>query len=62
MIFTEWQNFKVPDVDVIKAELKTPVIIVSKNLFDPERMEAKGIEYYAVGRGLSAVWNAYEAG
>ena len=53
VICTEWQNFKAPDFEVIKAELKTPVIIDGRNLFDPERMQAKGVEYYAIGRGLS---------
>lgn len=57
VICTEWQNFKAPDFDVIKAELKTPVVIDGRNLFDPERMKAKGIEYYAIGRGLSVVIN-----
>jgi len=53
VICTEWQNFKAPDFDLIKAELKQPVIIDGRNLFDPERVKAKGIEYYGIGRGLS---------
>ena len=38
-----------------EAALKTPVIIEGRNLFEPERMKAKGIEYYAIWRGLSVV-------
>jgi len=53
VICTEWQNFKAPDFDLIKAELKQPVIIDGRNLFDPERVKAKGVEYYGIGRGLS---------
>jgi len=53
VICTEWQNFKAPDFDLIKTELKQPVIVDGRNLFDPVRVKAKGIEYYAIGRGLS---------
>jgi len=53
VICTEWQNFKAPDFDLIKAELKQPVIVDGRNLFDPVRVKAKRIEYYAIGRGLS---------
>ena len=53
VICTEWQNFKAPDFDLIKAELNQPVIVDGRNLFDPARVKAKGIEYYGIGRGLS---------
>jgi len=53
VICTEWQNFKAPDFDLIKTELKQPVIVDGRNLFDPARVKAKGIEYYGIGRGLS---------
>lgn len=53
VICTEWQSFKAPDFDLIKMELNQPVIVDGRNLFDPERVKAKGIEYYAIGRGLS---------
>ncbi len=53
VICTEWQNFRAPDFDEIKAELKNPVIFDGRNLFEPARMEARGFDYYAIGRGLS---------
>ena len=53
VICTEWQNFRAPDFDQIKAELKTPVIFDGRNLFEPARMAARGFDYYAIGRGLS---------
>ncbi|GAB3108940.1 UDP-glucose/GDP-mannose dehydrogenase family protein [Aestuariicella hydrocarbonica] len=53
VICTEWQNFKAPDFDAIKAALKQPVIFDGRNLFDPERMRAKGFAYYGIGRGES---------
>jgi len=53
VICTEWQSFKAPDFELIKAELKQPVIFDGRSLFDPERVKAKGGEYYGIGRGLS---------
>ncbi|MDP1788242.1 MULTISPECIES: UDP-glucose/GDP-mannose dehydrogenase family protein [Pseudomonadota] len=51
IIVTEWQQFRVPDIDLIKAELKNPVIFDGRNLFSPESMRRKGITYYSIGRG-----------
>ncbi|HPE59660.1 MAG TPA: UDP-glucose/GDP-mannose dehydrogenase family protein [Thiolinea sp.] len=51
-IVTEWQQFRSPDFDRIKATLHHPVIVDGRNLYDPEQVAAKGIHYYAIGRGL----------
>ncbi|AHG18284.1 UDP-glucose 6-dehydrogenase [Chania multitudinisentens RB-25] len=53
VICTEWQNFRAPDFDVMKKVLKQPVIFDGRNLFDPERMQARGFTYYGIGRGAS---------
>ncbi|MBS0425523.1 MAG: UDP-glucose/GDP-mannose dehydrogenase family protein [Proteobacteria bacterium] len=50
IIVTEWQQFRAPDFDLIKAELTHPVIFDGRNLFNPERMAHKGITYYSIGR------------
>ena len=60
IICTEWQNFRGPDFEVIKEELNQSVIIDGRNLFDPVRMHAQGIAYYAVGRGLSVAGKGTE--
>ena len=52
VICTEWQNFRAPDFDVIKSELKQPVIFDGRNLYDPERLENRGFTYYAITRRL----------
>ena len=51
VIVTEWQEFRSPDIDKIKATLKDPVIVDGRNLYDPENMKEKGFSYYAIGRG-----------
>lgn len=53
VICTEWPNFRAPDFDMIKQQLAYPLIVDGRNLFDPEIMTSRGIEYYAIGRGLS---------
>jgi UDPglucose 6-dehydrogenase len=55
IICTEWQQFKAPDFDFLKQQLKTPVIFDGRNLFDPERLKQKGFSYYAIGRGQSVL-------
>ncbi len=51
-IVTEWQEFRSPNFDNIKAKLNDPVIVDGRNLYDPDYMESIGISYYAIGRGL----------
>jgi UDPglucose 6-dehydrogenase len=50
-IVTEWQEFRSPDFDYIKATLKTPAIFDGRNLYDPAHMARMGFSYYAIGRG-----------
>ena len=54
IVMTEWQEFKAPDFDTIKAKLKAPVIFDGRNLYDPGRMARRGITYYGIGRGTRA--------
>ena len=49
-ICTEWKIFRSPDFDLIKAQLKQPVIVDGRNLYDPAAMKNKGFDYYAIGR------------
>ncbi|MFF7066127.1 UDP-glucose 6-dehydrogenase [Pseudomonas sp. NPDC008258] len=53
IVCTEWQQFKAPDFELIKRQLKTPVVFDGRNLYDPERMARYGFSYYPIGRGLS---------
>jgi UDPglucose 6-dehydrogenase len=55
VICTEWKNFRAPNFELLKSALRNPVIFDGRNLYEPERMDALGFEYYAVGRGLSVV-------
>ena len=55
IIVTEWQLFRSPDFDDIKAALKEPLIFDGRNLYDPALMKSFGIRYFAVGRGESVI-------
>jgi len=50
VIFTDWQEFRNPDFEVIATKLKKPVIFDGRNLYDPEIVKKAGIEYYSIGR------------
>jgi UDPglucose 6-dehydrogenase len=52
-IVTEWQEFRSPDFDEIKARLSQPVIFDGRNLFDPDFVARFGFRYFGIGRGES---------
>ncbi len=54
-IVTEWQEFRSPDFDAIRATLKSPVIFDGRNLYDPALVKRFGLKYYGIGRGESVV-------
>lgn len=56
-IVTEWQAFKAPDFDLIKEQLKLPLIFDGRNLFDTERLKNKGITYSSIGRKQPTKYN-----
>jgi UDPglucose 6-dehydrogenase len=53
VICTEWKAFRAPDFEVMKQELKHPVVFDGRNMYDPARMKRKGFSYFAIGRGDS---------
>jgi len=50
VIFTDWQEFRNPDFEVIKTKLKKSVIFDGRNLYDPDVAKKAGIEYHSIGR------------
>jgi UDPglucose 6-dehydrogenase len=51
-VVTEWQEFRSPDFQAIRARLKTPAVFDGRNLYDPQEMKRHGLEYYPVGRAV----------
>src|SRR5437773_2591355 len=54
LILTEWEEFAVLDLKRLREELKYPIIIDGRNLYDPDVMAAHGFTYYSVGRPASS--------
>lgn len=50
LILTEWEEFASLDLPRLQGELKYPIIIDGRNLYDPEVMAEHGFTYYSVGR------------
>ena len=57
VIVTEWKEFRSPDFDHLKKQLKAPVIFDGRNLYDPAMMKKLGFKYYAIGRGEGVTAN-----
>ncbi|PZA00033.1 UDP-glucose/GDP-mannose dehydrogenase family protein [Gammaproteobacteria bacterium 2W06] len=60
VILTEWNQFRSPDFDLIRARLNEPVIVDGRNLYDPAVLAGLGFHYYAIGRPSVVPGNAGE--
>lgn len=49
VIITEWTEFKEMDLDRIRKNLKKPIIIDGRNIFEKNQMEKIGFEYVGIG-------------
>lgn len=50
ILITEWQEFREPDLNLMKSYLKEPVIFDGRNIYNPERLRELGFVYYGIGR------------
>jgi len=50
VIVTEWKEFRSPDFEAIRSRLRQPVVFDGRNMYDPELVREKGIEYFGIGR------------
>jgi UDPglucose 6-dehydrogenase len=53
LILTEWEEFANLDLPRLAKELKYPIVIDGRNLYDPDVMAEHGFTYYSVGREAS---------
>ena len=54
VVVTEWNEFRSPDFDAIKAALKHPIIFDGRNLYDPKSLALQGFTHIGIGRGHPA--------
>ena len=50
VVVTEWNEFRRPDFDRMKAAMKEPILFDGRNIYDPKIMREKGFVYYGIGR------------
>jgi UDPglucose 6-dehydrogenase len=50
IIFTDWQEFRTPDFDMMAANLRQKLIFDGRNLYDPQAMAKRGFQYICIGR------------
>ncbi len=50
VIITEWNEFRRPDFERVRALLKQPVIFDGRNLYNKEEMQSLGFSYHSIGR------------
>jgi UDPglucose 6-dehydrogenase len=50
LVLTEWDEFSSLDLDRLHRELKYPIVVDGRNLYDPAVMASHGFTYYSIGR------------
>jgi UDPglucose 6-dehydrogenase len=50
VVVTEWKEFRSPDFDALRRQLKHPLVFDGRNLYEPAVVRAAGLEYFAIGR------------
>lgn len=50
ILLTEWKEFRSPDFDELKSQLKSPIIFDGRNQYDESRLVKQGFEYYQIGK------------
>ena len=50
LVLTDWEEFATLDLGRLRAQLRYPIVVDGRNLFDPDQMAQAGFIYYSVGR------------
>ena len=62
VILTEWNEFRLLDLERCKTLLSRPLMIDLRNIYDPSAMAAAGIEYKCIGRPKRVGGDAQQGG
>ena len=49
LLMTEWNEFRRPDFDAVKAALRDPVVFDGRNVYKRKTLEGLGFTYYGIG-------------
>ncbi|AXA36629.1 MAG: UDP-glucose/GDP-mannose dehydrogenase family protein [Candidatus Sumerlaea chitinivorans] len=50
VIVTDWNEFKLLNLDKLREKMKQPIIFDGRNIYQPERVKKYGFEYVSIGR------------
>jgi UDPglucose 6-dehydrogenase len=50
VVVTEWNEFKQINLDKLKETMRGTFVFDGRNLYDPQKMQRCGFDYYCVGR------------
>ena len=50
VLLTEWKEFRSPDFEELKNQLKLPIIFDGRNQYNAFNLEKKGFEYFQIGK------------
>ena len=50
ILLTEWKEFRSPDFDELKTQMKSPIIFDGRNQYSNLKLEDKGFEYFQIGK------------
>jgi len=50
VLLTEWKEFRSPDFEKLKNQLKNPIIFDGRNQYNAFNLEKKGFEYFQIGK------------
>jgi UDPglucose 6-dehydrogenase len=54
VIVTEWDIFRALDLDKLREEMRTPVMVDLRNIYPPAEAEAHGFSYTGIGKRANA--------
>jgi len=55
VIVTEWNEFKLLNMERIRTLMKSPVLFDGRNIYDPVKLRRLGFEYHCIGRTTAAL-------
>ena len=50
VVLTEWQEYRVLDLNEVKQRMRGRIIVDARNLYEPSRVRAAGFTYASIGR------------
>ena len=62
VIITEWNEFRLLDLERIKSLLRHPLMIDLRNIYDPSEMASAGFVYHSIGRPEDTKYMTTDAG